>query len=138
MKEALGDTQLTSALAGQGKLADLTLPNTACFLDEHDTLFLDGCRLSAPLDVTKPMQTYPLHTVIKIIKLFLNIPNEHEVCRRLKFDHVNHLCPVRNMGLFDLIALVTRLVLYVFFFVFDADEMDVSRVTGLAQMSYRS
>lgn len=110
VKEALSDTQLTLALAEQGKLAELSLPDTTCCsLDEHDALFLDRCRLSAPSDVMKLVQAYPLRTVIKLIKLFLNIPDEHEVCTRMKFNDVNHLCPVRNSGLFDLVALVCSL-----------------------------
>ena len=39
-------------------------PGTACcVLDEHDTQFLDGCRLNAPSDVTK-LVPYPLRTTI--------------------------------------------------------------------------
>ena len=37
VKEELSEMRLTSALAKQGKLADLTLTGTACcVLDEHD------------------------------------------------------------------------------------------------------
>ncbi|KAF8557190.1 hypothetical protein OG21DRAFT_378052 [Imleria badia] len=105
LKEALGDRRLISTLAEQGEYADLTLPDTACcMLDETDAEFFDSCRLNAPSDVTKLLQAYPLRTVIKIINIFLGIAND-EVCERLKFNDVNHLCPVRNAGLFDLIAL---------------------------------
>lgn len=107
VKRSLHDAQLTSALAEQGKLVGLALPDTACCsLDEHDMLFIDGCLLNAPSDVTKLVQAFPLRTVLKSIKLFLHIPDDHEVCKLLRFDNVNHLCPAENAGLFDLIALV--------------------------------
>ena len=108
MKEELGDVRLTSALAEQGKFVDLTLPDAACcVLDEHDAQFLNSCRLNDPSDVTKLLQAYPLRTIIQVIKLFFSIPDDHKLCARLKFNDVNHLCPVRNVGLFDLIALVS-------------------------------
>ncbi|KAI9567899.1 hypothetical protein HD554DRAFT_2172949 [Boletus coccyginus] len=59
----LGDVRLTSALAEQGRLADLTLPDAyCCVLDEHDAQFLDACRLNGPSDVSKLVQAYPLRT----------------------------------------------------------------------------
>ncbi|KAG6370611.1 hypothetical protein JVT61DRAFT_11230 [Boletus reticuloceps] len=99
----LGDKRLTSALAKEGKLADLTLPDTLSYvLDEHDVQFFDRCCLNAPSDVTK---AYPLRTIIKIMKLFLDIHDDHRLSALLKFDDVNHLSPIRNAGCFDLIAL---------------------------------
>jgi len=107
VKDILGDVRLTSALAEQGRLADLTLPDAyCCVLDEHDAQFLDACCLNSPSDVSKLVQAYPLRTVLTAMKLFLRVPDDHKLCARLRFKDVNHLCPVRNAGLFDLIALV--------------------------------
>lgn len=136
VQEALGDRRLTSTLAEEGEYADLTLPDTEfCDLDETDAQFLDSYRLNAPSDVSTLLQVYPLRTIVKIIKIFLRIADDSKVCTRLKFDDVNHLCPVRNAGLFDLIALVSYS-----FFPFSqsegADEVDGSQ--GAKQTSCRS
>ena len=102
-----GDMRIGATNAKQGHLVDLTLPDTACCtLGALDARFIDGCRVTVPADVTRLVQEYPLRTVIRAVKLFLNIPEEHAACKSLRFDDVNHLCPVRNTGLFDLIALV--------------------------------
>ena len=136
VKEELREMRLTSALAEQGKLADLTLPDTTCcVLDKHDAQFLDGCRLNVPSDVTKLVQAYPLRTIIKVIKLFFSIPDDHELCALLKFNDVDHLCPVGNAGLFDLIALVSCSCFPVLQSEGD-DEVDGSR--GADQMNCHS
>lgn len=108
---AFGDTRIGATNAKQGHLADLTLPDTAyCKLNALDARFIDGCRVNIPADVTRRVQEYPLRTVISAVKLFLDIPEEHPACKSLRFDDVDHLCPVRNAGLFDLIALVGYLL----------------------------
>ena len=107
VKDVVCDAHITSDLVDEGKLVDLCLPNTQCFdLDEQDALFIDGCQVSVPADLTKLLQAYPLRTALKMLKMFVNIPDEHELCTLLRFDNVNHLCPGQNEDLFDLIALV--------------------------------
>lgn len=99
VKGLLGDAQLASALAEQGKLTDLTLPDTACrSLDERDMFFINGCLPNAPSDMTKLVQPYPLRAVLKTIKPLLYVSDEHEVCRPLRSDNVNHLRPAQTMG----------------------------------------